>query len=107
MNMNPADIHRVTSNIQSEPQFVAGMQADAAQLGDAMQENGQTPKWIKEFLEEIHVVFSIAGDSRDSVNKRWSTVEEISGGGAETSSINMVYRLRGNVRPDGQEKHEQ
>ena len=80
------------------------MSKDAAALGDAMKDK-DTPDWDAGFLNDIHGVFLVAGDSKETVDE---TVKSIEGKftSAGSSSIEKVHRVDGKTRPE-EHRHEE
>ena len=80
------------------------MFADAADLGDAMKDKN-TPDWDDGFLTDIHGVFLVAGDSKETVDETVKSIEETFTS-AGTSSIEKVHRVDGKTRPN-EHRHEE
>ena len=81
------------------------MKADAGNLGDngVREADGSfTPDWDNTFLQEIHGVALVAGDSHDSVNEALANVKDILG-----VSVSEISTISGDVRPGDQKGHEQ
>jgi hypothetical protein len=77
---------------------------DARNLGDNGVQSGEDfhPDWDDAFLQEIHGVGLITGDSRDSVNSKLASVKEIL-----SDTVKEIATMSGDVRPDDQAGHEQ
>ncbi|KAI0077314.1 peroxidase TAP [Panus rudis PR-1116 ss-1] len=80
--------------------FINGQLSNATALGDI------ESNWLDVFKNGVHGVFIIAGDSTDTINGTWSQIEQIFGLGIASPSINEVFRVIGNVRPDTEKGHE-
>jgi hypothetical protein len=89
--------------------FAGGQLKDAKDLGD----NGSTigtdfiPDWEKPFLEPIHGLIFLSGDSHRTIDHKLREVERIFGVGTHHPSIHEVIRIRGDVRPGAESGHEQ
>jgi Dyp-type peroxidase family len=99
------------SNLTStEPNFLNGQKVDAQALGDknAGDESNFVPDWEPEFLQDIHAVILISGDSHDTANKELQQIKEIFGlaGSANKPSIKEVTSIVGDVRPGDEAGHE-
>ncbi|KAG6849423.1 hypothetical protein H0H93_008571 [Arthromyces matolae] len=98
-----------TNLTTTEPSFLQGQKENAQSLGD--KGTGTTPNflpdWDPKFLQDIHAVVLISGDSHDTVNKQFTAVKSIfglvSGGQA---SIKEVTTIVGDVRPGKEDGHE-
>ncbi|CAI6334160.1 unnamed protein product [Periconia digitata] len=86
-----------------DPEFQKGQRADAEELGDEGTGSGSSyePKWESQFLQEIHGVALIAGDSHESVDEKVQSVKEIL-----STTITELHSITGDVRPDSQRGHE-
>lgn len=60
------------------------------------------PDWDAAFLQEIHGVTLVAGDSHDTVNSKLADVKQILG-----ATVKEITTLSGDVRPGDQKGHEQ
>ena len=86
----------------SDP-FILGQEAGAvATLGDPKSANGTTPDWDPHFLEDLHGIILISGDSHDTTDKKKKEIDAIFG-----SSIKEIIAIRGDVRPGTEAAHEQ
>jgi len=97
------------SNLNNDKNFQTGQKADAVNLGDKGTTTGDTfkPDWEPAFLEDIHAVIFVAGDSHSTVNKKLNQIKGIFGIGSATASIKDVTTIVGDVRPGNQSAHEQ
>ena len=85
--------------------FNSGMKANALTLGDnGVQESNGTfqPDWDGTFMQEIHGVALVTGDSHDSVDDKLAIVKDVL-----SASITEISTLSGDVRPGDQMGHEQ
>jgi len=89
----------------SDP-FKVGQKADATNLGDPKKADGN-PDWDPAFLQEIHGVILIAGNSHLNVNKKKLEIETLFGVNTPLASIKEVTSIIGDVRPGDQHGHEQ
>lgn len=74
-------------------------------LGDreVQQDNGTfQPDWEGTFMQDIHGVALVTGDSHDTVNEKLSSVKDVLSG-----SVAEISTLSGDVRPGDQMGHEQ
>ena len=81
------------------------MLSDAFDLGDnGVQQSGESfqPDWDETFLQEIHGVTLVTGDSDDTVNEKLASVKDILSG-----SVTEIATVNGDVRPGDQAGHEQ
>ena len=81
------------------------MQAGASSLGDngVTQSDGSfNPDWDATFLQEIHGVALVTGDSHDTVNDKLAIVRNII-----SDSITEISTISGDVRPGDEAGHEQ
>lgn len=93
----------ITDDIRDQD-FKNGMLKSAFDLGDngvGDRDNFQ-PDWDSIFLQELHGVALIAGDSHESVDSALAEVKGILG-----ASVREVGTLQGDVRPGPQRGHEQ
>ncbi|KAL9077060.1 MAG: hypothetical protein Q9157_003508 [Trypethelium eluteriae] len=84
--------------------FNNGMKSDASNLGDSgMQQADGTfqPDWDDTFLQEIHGVTLVTGDSHDTVNDKLASVKDILSG-----TVTEISTLSGDVRPGDEAGHE-
>ncbi|PVH96478.1 peroxidase TAP [Periconia macrospinosa] len=83
--------------------FQSGQRADAEGLGDEGTGTGSSyqPKWDADFLQEIHGVALITGDSHETVDEKLKSVKDLLSG-----SIKELHTITGDVRPDDQKGHE-
>jgi Dyp-type peroxidase family len=100
LGLTPADLQ--------DSAFTEGQLKDAQNLGDngTTTPSGFTPDWEKAFLNPIHGLIFLSGDSHHTINKKLHEVERIFDLGAPHSSILEVRRLRGDVRPGAESGHE-
>ncbi|KAI1367925.1 hypothetical protein F5Y08DRAFT_336199 [Xylaria arbuscula] len=80
--------------------FKNGMLADAAALGDDLNE------WDADFKKEIHGVFSITANSTIVLERTLDHIKKIFRFGHKDATIEEVTRLRGQVRPGKESGHE-
>ncbi|CCO35231.1 Peroxidase 2 Short=MsP2 [Rhizoctonia solani AG-1 IB] len=93
----------ITEDLHDGP-FAEGQFAGAKDLGDegtVGQDGGFDPNWETAFKHRVDSVLLIAGESWASVNEK--VVEALTTFG---TSIRVVYRLKGSVRPGDQKGHE-
>jgi len=89
-----------------EDPFIIGQKVDATlNLGDPKKADGN-PDWDSHFLEDIHGVILISGESHDSIGKKKSEIEQIFGVGHAFASIKEIITLQGDVRPGAEAGHE-
>jgi hypothetical protein len=90
-----------------EDPFVIGQKADATKnLGDPTKLDGN-PDWDSHFLQEIHGVILISGESHETIRKKKQEIEDIFGVNSSHASIKEIVTLQGDVRPGDQSAHEQ
>jgi hypothetical protein len=83
--------------------FIIGQEQDALNtLGDPKSADGKTPDWDPHFLQDLHGVILISGDSHGTTDKKKAEIDHIFG-----SSIKTIITLRGDVRPGDEAGHEQ
>jgi hypothetical protein len=89
--------------------FLAGQRGDAEALKDKGTGTGPTfvPDWDPAFLQDIHAVVLVSGDSHNSVNKELKQVKSVFGVGSAKASIKEVKSIVGDVRPGKEAGHEQ
>lgn len=83
-----------------DKKFTDGMAIDAKNLGDNMK--GDTPDWDSTFLQEIHGVALVTGDSHDTLNQKMADVKDIL-----KDTVKEISTVSGDVRPGDQKGHEQ
>ncbi|KAF9560569.1 peroxidase TAP [Agrocybe pediades] len=89
-----------------EDPFKLGQKKDAVtNLGDPVKSDG-TPDWEAPFLQDIHGVILISGDSHLNVNKKRLAIELIFGVNTPLASIKEVTSIVGDVRPGDESGHE-
>lgn len=100
------DDTNLTSN---DPNFLAGQKADAFNLGDKGTGTGKdfVPDWDPAFLQQIHGVILISGDSHGTVNKKLHQIKQLFHIESSHPSIKEVTSIVGDVRPGKQSAHEQ
>jgi len=82
--------------------FIVGQEQDAINnLGDPTQSGGKIPDWDEHFLQDLHGVILISGDSHPTILKKKAEVELIFG-----NSIKEVIAITGDVRPGAESGHE-
>jgi Dyp-type peroxidase family len=85
----------------SDP-FIIGQEQDAlTNLGDPKSPDGKTPDWDPHFLQDLHGVILISGDSHGTTDKKKAEIDGIFG-----SSIKEIITIRGDVRPGAEDGHE-
>ena len=82
--------------------FIIGQEQDSTNLGDPRGSDGKTPNWDPHFLQTLHGVILISGDSHGTTDKKKAEIDLIFG-----SSITEVITIRGDVRPGAEDGHEQ
>ena len=89
--------------------FQRGQKKDAEFLGDKGTGTGPTfvPHWEPAFLQDIHGVILVSGDSHDSVNKELWKAKHAFGISTFNASIKEVTSITGDVRPGKESGHEQ
>ncbi|GLB42844.1 putative peroxidase [Lyophyllum shimeji] len=94
----------------TEPNFLLGQKEDAKNLGDKGTGDipNFVPDWEPAFLQDIHAVILISGDSHGTVDKKLRQIKEIFGlaPGNHKPSIKEVIAVVGDVRPGNQSAHE-
>ncbi|KAG6841173.1 hypothetical protein C0991_001098 [Blastosporella zonata] len=98
-----------TTLTSTQPTFAEGQKASAESLGDNGTGGGPTfvPDWEPEFLQDIHAVILISGDSHGTVNKKFKEIKDIFGlASGQTASIKEVTTVVGDVRPGKESGHE-
>jgi len=81
--------------------FIVGQEADSINLGDPRAAGETTPDWAPAFLQSLHGVILISGDSHGTTDKKKAEIDLIFG-----PSIKEVTTLRGDVRPGAEDGHE-
>jgi len=75
--------------------FITGQEEDALKnLGDPTSADGKTPDWDPRFLQDLHGVILISGDSHGTTDKKKAEIDHIF-----RSSIKEIITIRGDVRP--------
>ena len=83
--------------------FIIGQKQDAlTNLGDPKSADGKNPDWDKRFLQDLHGVILISGDSHGTTDKKKAEINLIFG-----TSIKEIITIRGVVRPGAEDGHEQ
>ncbi|CAE6466076.1 unnamed protein product [Rhizoctonia solani] len=95
----------ITEDLHDQP-FAQGQFDGAKDLGDEGTEgeegtNDFDPNWESAFKHRVDGIFIIAGESWASVNAK--IIQTLT---TFTTSIRVVYRLKGSVRPGDQKGHE-
>lgn len=95
------------ANKINDPLFQAGMLKEAQDLGDRANPDkpGFEPEWDTEFLQEIHGVILITGDSHATLNSQLEDVKCILMKD-NNHTIKEISKLVGDVRPGNQRGHE-
>ncbi|KAJ3494915.1 hypothetical protein NLJ89_g10713 [Agrocybe chaxingu] len=87
--------------------FKIGQKRDAVtNLGDKTRSDGQ-PDWDEKFLQDLHGIILISGESHVSIEKKKLDVEAIFHVHTPKASIQEITTIRGDVRPGDQSAHEQ
>jgi hypothetical protein len=87
----------------TEDPFITGQEQDALNnLGDPKSADGKTPDWDQHFLQDIHGVILISGDSHGTTDKEKADIDKLFG-----PSIKEIITIRGDVRPGAEDGHEQ
>ena len=96
------------ANLSNDKNFQTGQKADAVKLGDKGTTTGGTfvPDWDPAFLQDIHAVILVTGDSRLTVNNKLNQIKGIFGAGSTTASIKEVTTIIGDVRAGKNAAHE-
>jgi len=81
--------------------FVVGQEKDSINLGDPRSADGKTPDWDPAFLQPLHGVILISGDSHATTDKKKAEIDLIF-----RQSIKEVTTIRGDVRPGAEDGHE-
>ena len=88
--------------------FLVGQEQDAINnLGDPRQSDGTTPAWDEHFLQDLHGLILIAGDSHATIEKKKAEIELIFRVNTPTASVKEIIAIRGDVRPGKEAGHEQ
>ncbi|GLB42843.1 putative peroxidase [Lyophyllum shimeji] len=94
----------------TEPNFELGQRQDAKNLGDKGTGDipNFVPEWEPAFLQDIHAVILISGDSHRTVDKKLQEIKEIFGlaPSGNKPSIKEVTTIVGDVRPGKESGHE-
>ena len=97
------DTNSAVPNSKQPDPFIGGQQQDAlTNLGDPTSADGKTPAWDPHFLQDIHGVILISGDSHKTTDEDKDKIEKIF-----KSSIKEIITIRGDVRPGAEDGHEQ
>nr|UQK85149.1 dye decolorizing peroxidase [uncultured fungus] len=75
-------------------------------LGDPFDELSRDPKWIPEFKKQIDLVILISGNCEEGLEERAAEIRQFFGVGTPQQSIEQIYQLQGNVRPEPENGHE-
>jgi len=87
--------------------FIIGQKQDAINnLGDPRQSNGTTPDWDPAFLQDIHGVILISGESHSTIEKKKAEIDRIFRVDTPSAAIKVIITLRGDVRPGAESGHE-
>jgi len=97
------------STLTKDANFLAGQKEDAQSLGDKGTGTGTNfiPDWEAAFLQDIHAIILVSGDSHRSVNKALGEARQTFGVGTSEASIKEVTSIVGDVRPGKESAHEQ
>ncbi|KAF8173681.1 peroxidase TAP [Pholiota molesta] len=93
---------------EDEDPFLIGQREDAIKnLGDPVKpDNSGNPDWNTDFLQDLHGLILISGESHASIEKKKLEVDAIFGVGTPQSSIKEITTIRGDVRPGDEAAHE-
>ena len=87
----------------TEDPFIIGQEQDAvANLGDPKSADGKTPAWDRHFLQDLHGIILISGDSHETTDEKKREIDFLF-----RSSIKEIITIRGDVRPGNEAGHEQ
>ncbi|KAF8804039.1 Dyp-type peroxidase, partial [Phlegmacium glaucopus] len=87
--------------------FFLGQEQDAINsLGDPRKSDGTTPDWDDHFLQDIHGLILISGESLATIEKKKAEIDLIFKVNTPLSSIKEIITIRGDVRPGDQSAHE-
>ncbi|KAF8804040.1 Dyp-type peroxidase, partial [Phlegmacium glaucopus] len=87
--------------------FLIGQEQDAIKnLGDPKKSDGTTPDWDDHFLQDIHGLILISGESHSTIEKKKAEIDHIFKVGTPLSSIKEIITIRGDVRPGAESAHE-
>ena len=86
-----------------DPFFVGQQKEAVAHLGDPKKSDGTTPDWDERFLQDIHGVIIITGDSPETVEAKKEAVYGI----FHSNSVNEIIPVFGEGREDPFSAHEQ
>ena len=79
-----------------------GQEKDAVtNLGDPKKSDGN-PDWDQHFLQDLHGLILISGESHSTIEKKKAEIDLIFG-----ASIKEIITIRGDVRPGAESGHEQ
>ena len=97
------------TTLTGDANFQRGQKTDAQNLGDKGTGTGPTfvPDWEPAFLQDIHGLILVSGDSHDSVNKALWQAKEAFGVSTSKASIKEVTSITGDTRPGKESGHEQ
>ncbi|KAF9466754.1 hypothetical protein BDZ94DRAFT_1280704 [Collybia nuda] len=98
----------VDDSTLDDTDFQNGQRADAFNLRDngTGGQNDFVPDWDPAFMQDIHALIFVSGDSHKSVNKKMQQVKDIFGVGSTKTSIKEVKTIVGDVRPGKEAGHE-
>jgi len=96
------------STLTNDPNYLTGQKKDSQALGDPGTTTGTTftPDWNPAFLQNIHGVILVSGDSHRTVDHKLHQIKGIFGVGSQDASIKEVISLVGDVRPGKESGHE-
>ncbi|KAF8197128.1 hypothetical protein BJ912DRAFT_98447 [Pholiota molesta] len=99
------DDSSLTTGGATDP-FLIGQRADAVtNLGDPVKLDNN-PDWNADFLQDLHGLILISGESHASIEKKKLEVDAVFGVGTPQSSIKEITTIRGDVRPGDEAAHE-
>jgi hypothetical protein len=97
------------SDLTRDANFAGGQKNDAESLGDKGTGTGPTyvPDWEPAFLQDIHGLILVCGDSHESAKKALDGAKQTFGIGTPNPCIKEVTTIIGDVRPGNVHAHEQ
>ena len=96
------DDSSLAANGDKDP-FIVGQEQDALNnLGDPKSADGKTPDWDPRFLQDLHGVILISGDSHGTTNIKKIEIDLIF-----RFAFKEIAVIRGDVRPGAESGHEQ
>ncbi|KAF8952262.1 peroxidase TAP [Flammula alnicola] len=99
------DDSSLAANGDQDP-FKIGQKQDAiTNLGDPKKSDG-TPDWDAHFLQDLHGLILISGESHASIQKKKLEIELVFGVNTPYPSIKEIISIQGDVRPGDESGHE-